>query len=98
MPAGYPAADKTNEPVAPGLVGLDEGSAGDDTLIEHWDGTAWNVVTSPSPGFFNELFSVHARSATDVWAVGETLANNASSTQPPIERWNGSAWKVVPSP
>jgi len=79
-------------------VGFTSLTSGVTTLAEHWNGTAWSVVTSPSPGFFNELFAVDARSATDVWAVGETLANNASSTQPLIEHWNGTSWIQVPGP
>ena len=41
------------------------------TLIEHWNGSSWSVVTSPNVGSEdNELFSVAAVSARDVWAVG----------------------------
>src|SRR5215471_18623491 len=43
------------------------------TLTEHWDGTAWSIVSSPSPGSpgsGSELRGVAAVSATDVWAVG----------------------------
>ena len=25
------------------------------TLIEHWNGTTWNIVSSPSPGHSSEL-------------------------------------------
>jgi hypothetical protein len=68
------------------------------TLIEHWNGTAWSVVTSPSPGSVNnELFSVAAISANDVWAVGFT-ASNSSAEKTLIEHWNGTVWSVVKSP
>lgn len=68
------------------------------TLIEHWNGTAWSVVTSPSPGSVNnELFSVVAVSSNDVWAVGFT-ASNTSAEKTLIEHWNGTAWSVVKSP
>ena len=48
------------------------------TLIEHWDGTAWSIVPGPNPGtadnyygtITNELYGVPAVSASDVWAVG----------------------------
>ena len=41
------------------------------TLIEHWNGKAWSVVSSPSrPVFLNSLSGVVALSATDVWVVG----------------------------
>lgn len=65
-----------------------------DTLIEHWDGTSWSTVASPSPGGANGsyLFAVSARSATDAWAVGQTYDG------PLIEHWDGSTWTQVTSP
>ncbi len=65
-------------------------------LIEHWDGSAWNVVLSPHPGAFGLLTAVAAVSADDVWAVG--FASNGTSIQPLIEHWDGEAWSIVPSP
>src|SRR5205814_1698076 len=40
-------------------------------LIEHWDGSAWNIVPSPDPitGSYS-LQDVSALSTTDAWAVG----------------------------
>ena len=71
------------------------------TLIEHWNGTSWSVVTSPSPATGNnELFSVSAASASSIWTVG-FLTNNTSQTpvdQTLIEHWNGSSWSVMKSP
>jgi hypothetical protein len=69
------------------------------TLVEHWNGTAWSVVASPTPGWFPTLRSVAARSATDVWAVGEI----ATMDQTPQYRtftlhWDGAAWTRVASP
>jgi hypothetical protein len=63
------------------------------TLVEHWDGTAWRIVASPSgAGVQAGLLSVAAVSSTDVWATG----NSGSATL--IEHWDGTAWTVVPSP
>src|SRR5207302_7996408 len=63
------------------------------TLIEHWNGTQWSVVKSPSPASVNnELFSVAAVSASDVWAVG--FSSNTSQ-QTLIEHWSGLWWSVV---
>src|SRR5262249_29515838 len=48
------------------------------TLVEHWDGTAWSVIPSPNPGATgNHLYGVDAVSPTDVWAVGQQLGNTA---------------------
>jgi hypothetical protein len=69
------------------------------TLTEHWDGTAWTQVPSPnvSGSTVNALVAVRGTSATNVWAVGSYHnSNNVSQTL--ILHWNGSAWKVVPSP
>jgi hypothetical protein len=65
-----------------------------DTLIEHWDGTGWSQVPSPSPGGADGsyLFAVSARSATDAWAVGRTYQGLL------IEHWDGSSWTQVTSP
>jgi hypothetical protein len=67
------------------------------TLVEHWNGKLWSVVKSPSPASVNnELFSVAAVSAGNVWAVGFSTTNTSDQTL--IEHWNGSNWSVVKSP
>ncbi len=60
-------------------------------LIEHWDGTRWSVVATPSGGAGN-LLGVSASSSTDVWAVGNAGINQM------IEHWNGASWSVVTAP
>lgn len=68
------------------------------TLVEHWDGTQWSVVSSPNPGASgNYFYSVKAVSSTDVLAVGQTT-NNSGPDQPLVEQWNGNAWSVVSTP
>jgi len=63
------------------------------TLTEHWNGTAWSIVASPSGvGPEAELLGVAAVSTSDVWAVGDSGSNTL------IERWNGTSWAVVASP
>ena len=67
------------------------------TLTEQWNGTQWSVVKSPSPGSqSNNLTSVAAVSANDVWAVG--FYANGSLWQTLTEHWNGTQWSVVQSP
>jgi hypothetical protein len=65
------------------------------TLIEHFDGTVWTVVPSPSPGALqNILFSVAAITDSDVWAVGaEQDASGLWHTL--TEHWDGAGWSVV---
>jgi hypothetical protein len=66
-------------------------------LIEHWDGSAWTVMSSPSPGAFDELISVTGTSATDAWAVGFTQDTSRNTTTL-IEHWDGTSWTIVSSP
>src|SRR5712691_6983536 len=67
------------------------------TLAEHWDGSAWSIVATPSPGLdSNFLFGVAALSAGDAWAVGETADDRTFHTL--IEHWDGSTWSIAPSP
>jgi hypothetical protein len=68
------------------------------TLTEHWDGTAWRVVSSPDPGRYgNYLDSVTVVSPRNAWAVG-TSYTTAHGTATLIEHWDGTRWSVVPSP
>lgn len=70
------------------------------TLVEHWNGTQWSVVASPSAGKFHDmLFSVTAITTNNIWALGLTATNqNASTWQPLIEHWDGTQWSIVASP
>src|SRR5204863_5280207 len=53
----------------------DPDTGADDTLIEHWDGSAWSVVPSPSPGpDVDALYGVDALTSGDAWSVGYHLA------------------------
>ena len=66
------------------------------TLIAHWDGTAWTQVPSPDPGTEASLRAVAPVSPSDIWAVGEY--NDGTALRTLIVHWNGAAWKQVPSP
>ncbi len=73
--------------------------ASSQTLVEHWDGTQWNVVASPSiPSQENQLSGIAALSAHNIWAVGSATDNTSGAVQTLIEQWNGTAWSIVPSP
>jgi len=64
-------------------------------LIEHWDGTAWQVVPNPAPtAFTNNLTGIAARSAGDIWAVGTMISNGNFHTL--ILHYDGTAWSRVP--
>jgi hypothetical protein len=69
------------------------------TLIEHYNGTAWSIVPSPSPGTGGALYGVTTSNATnDVWAVGSYAPTGSSVAQTLTLNWNGNAWSTVASP
>jgi hypothetical protein len=78
--------------------GTDENALGahDYSNIQHWDGTRWTHVPGPTPGFFNELFTVAAIAADDVWAAGEYWS--AEGIFALLLHWDGEAWTEQPSP
>jgi hypothetical protein len=56
------------------------------TLIEQWNGSLWNVVSSPSPGGANDVLWGATTSGTTGWAVGSTTPTFGAPTQTLIER------------
>lgn len=69
------------------------------TLVEHWNGKQWSVVSSPNNGTGrNQLNAISAVSTNDVWAVGYATPDRdkVGQTQTLIEHWNGQAWTIVP--
>ena len=82
-------------------VGNKGGTGGWVTLVAHWNGSAWTTVTSPNAANNNFLRGVSATSATDIWAVGSSINdpnNGVSVSHTLIEHWNGTVWRILPSP
>ena len=81
----------------------DCGCGNGDSVILSWNGTAWRQVSSPTPAGGGgkdgaSLRSVIATSANNAWAVGVSGCGCEPNTDWPfIVRWNGAAWKQVPS-
>lgn len=69
------------------------------TLIEHYDGTQWTVVTSPNlPGYpMNQLTGVSAVSATDIWAAGFATTSGYLN-QALLAYYDGDQWALVATP
>ena len=98
----------SGEPVGSELLGIAAVSAGNiwavghsmdevgesGSLIEHWNGSAWSVVSSPALSAYGYLAGVAAVSASDVWAVGR----DGRHPTPIIEHWNGASWSEVSQP
>src|SRR5215470_16595044 len=70
------------------------------TLIAHFDGTAWSIVPSPNQGSLdNILFGVAAVSSNSVWAVGcGPCLDVLQVTRTLIQHWDGTQWTVSPAP
>ncbi len=73
------------------------------TLVLHWDGTTWSVVSSPNPNPgtgqpVDELDGISVNSASDIWAVGGSTSSSLGTDQTLVEHWDGSAWSAVSSP
>jgi carboxypeptidase family protein len=80
-------------------VGHADASSGlsSDTLIEHWDGSEWEIVPSPTvPDYENTLTGVTALSPTDAWAVG-TRTNVQPGATAILLHWDGTRWRNVKS-
>ena len=67
------------------VVGTYANRLGRRTLVEHWDGRAWTVQTSPNlRGFaFNQLSGVATTAPTNAWAVGYIARLDNATGAPP---------------
>lgn len=68
------------------------------TMTLHYDGVRWSRVPSPNRSAEAFLFAGTAVSASDVWAVGRSLASGGYGYATLTENWNGSRWRIIPSP
>jgi hypothetical protein len=78
------------------------GATEEQTLIEHWNGTAWSIVPSPNPGGTtsgsdDELTAIAGVGPNDLWAVGSFDIGGEFNALL-FEHWNGTAWSFVAPP
>jgi hypothetical protein len=66
-------------------------------LVEHWNGNVWRTVPAPAPpgARSSVLVSVTQLGSQELLAVGYAIVNGERQTL--AERWDGSAWSIVPS-
>jgi hypothetical protein len=93
------ATDAANDAWAVGFESTNGGSS-QEPLAEHWNGSAWQPVATPTVGTLSALNGVAVNSATDAWAVGTTFNLTSNINQPITMHWNGTRWQTVevPSP
>ena len=65
-------------------------------LIEHWDGSAWSVV--PSPSLSRARPTVQPLGGFLRRYLGDRPVSNRGNTQTLAVHWDGSDWTVIPSP
>ncbi len=70
----------------------------DHTLLEHWDGQLWMVISSPNANNNgNFLNAISMITQSNVWATGYYRGNdNIDHTL--VEHWNGRVWAITSSP
>ena len=68
------------------MISSSEGWAVGWGKIQRWDGSNWTEVTSPTT---ETLYGMDARTASDIWAVGDDGA---------IIHYDGGMWQTVTSP
>jgi hypothetical protein len=110
---GYPSASDTLAAVS-AVSATDAWAVGsygnadfsEQTMVLNWDGTAWTLISSPSPGgtgglgHGTELLGVSATSRSSAWAVGcyDFTAASGTAHKTLALQWNGTVWAQVPTP
>lgn len=74
-------------------------SAPTQTLLLRWDGIAWRIAPSLSPGTFgNVLNGVSCVSESSCTAVGYYYDVSSTGTSVLVQRWDGNSWSIVAGP
>jgi hypothetical protein len=85
---------------AVGLSGTGSGEINIDQqpLIEHWNGTAWSVASTPAlpVGETGTLTAIGGSGPTDLWAAGTVVPPGGSVIDSLVEHYNGTSWTIVP--
>jgi photosystem II stability/assembly factor-like uncharacterized protein len=82
----WTAAPRVQSAKAMAMLSSSEGWAVGWGKIQRWDGANWTEVTSPTT---KTLYGMDARTAGDIWAVGDNGA---------IIHFDGGSWQTVTSP
>ncbi len=59
-------------------------------LAEHWNGSAWSVVPTPTDNGY--LLSVTCSGTSDCWAAGTGVDSQGNPLNGVLYHWNGSQW------
>jgi len=76
-------------------VGFSWFGAGNQTLVEKWDGSSWSIPPSPNASVVDDkLMGVSCISASWCVAVGQTFNGNTAL----VEHWDGTSWTITAAP
>lgn len=82
-------------------VTYDGGPQPSTPFIARWNGTKWSIMRSAnvSGRNMNALSDISCTAPDFCMAVGTAAStSNPSAEQPLVERWDGTSWKLLPSP
>jgi len=69
------------------------------TLAERWDGSRWQIVSSPNVGTgYNDLYGVATTGSTSALAVGYSRQTAYTSARTLAVKWDGSSWRTTVTP
>jgi hypothetical protein len=67
------------------------------TLAEHWNGSRWAIMSTPTPqGLREGGFTGVSCTRADRCSATALYLNGAGNSEPIIERWNGRRWSIQP--
>jgi hypothetical protein len=85
--------------MAAGYYGFSNGFGTSLTLSEQWNGTKWQIRTTPTPGNSGVLAGASCTSATSCTAVGSHAVATGNLVKATLaEQWGGRHWKAQPTP
>jgi hypothetical protein len=68
------------------------------TLMIHWNGSAWSIVATPNRGFSSNMPNrLAALSSNDVWAAGSYYTGDTLQWRTLTLHWDGTQWSAVNS-
>ena len=71
------------------------GSVGNGPVLEHFNGTSWQLVKLPSSFSSYGLNAITARSDSDIWVFSNTGSPGVPLL---LAHFNGTSWTTSPSP
>jgi hypothetical protein len=72
-------------------------SGPDQVLVEHWDGSTWSVVPTPTVSDGTAMLNSVTASGSNAWAVGQVDSPDGGG-RPLAEVYDGTSWTIASLP